>query len=68
MSMNKTTLQRRVQDSSLSARDKQQLFSLISSAPDDADSLAALERRINATLGGSVKSYNTKVPKTFDTK
>jgi len=68
MSTNKTTLQRRVQDAEFSARDKQQLFALISSTPDDEESLKALERRINATLGGSVKSYNTKVPKTFDTK
>jgi hypothetical protein len=65
---NKQTLRRWVQDAKIDPSDREQLFLLIDHAGEDNTSLDALERRITAALGGVVKSYQSKVPHTFNTK
>jgi len=65
---NKHTLRRRIQDSKASPVEREQLLQLVDHAGDDQESLEALERRITATLGGAVKSYQSKVPKGIQTK
>ena len=68
MKMNKISLKRRIQDSEARPEERQQLLNLVDKAADDNASMEALERRVTASIGGSTKSFNTKVPKNIKTK
>ena len=68
MNSNKHTLRRRIQDAKASPVEREQLLQLVDQAGDDEESLAALERRLTAALGGAVKAYQAKIPRNIHTK